>query len=515
MIIKHINCSHSLLVSDDIEVKHYIINILSIFLPGYKFMPSVRAGLSDGKKKFYKITPEGNLLIPHGLSNLIKNKLIEKKYEFTEESLYELNDNYSKYSSISITKEEADDFINSLNLPFEPYDFQKKAFIDAINTKRLVLQLATGAGKSIIISMVMEYMRRIGLRVCLIVPNINLLEQFKTDIISYNLNELAKEIHLIGGDNIVKHLDSQMTITTRQSLTNLMHLWEDIDCIIADECHQAKANDLSKIITYAKDTPFKLGFTGTLPELYIDKITLIGCIGEHIEYIAAKELIERGLGTPITIYGMFLKYSHEEAKEVKKLKTYQKEVKYLEEHEKRNKFVTNLTRKIADKHGNTILIFQHTKHGEKLYNNLTGIKLTPKMKNNYEEQAKCGVFFINGEVKGENRERIRKILEVFNNAIIVANTAVLSTGVNIPKLHNMVFSASSKSEVRVRQSLGRGIRTHDTKALFRVYDIVDDLTYITRNGNAYNNYMLNHWETRNEIYQQQYFNIEEIEISFS
>jgi superfamily II DNA or RNA helicase len=504
LLIKELNNTYSIIETDDIEIKHYLIDILSVYLPGYKFMPSVKAGLSDGKKKFFRITPQGDLLIPSGLSELIQNKLDEKDYNYEVQKLPQEH-NYH------LTPQEADEFIKSCNLPFEPYWYQKEAFIDAINNKRKVMLMATSSGKSLVISLVLEYLRLKGLKTVLIVPNINLLEQFSSDILSYNLTELHKHVHLVGGENKIKHFDNNITITTWQSLNKMMELWKDIDCILIDETHGAKADVVAGIITAATETEYKLGFTGTLPELYIDKLTLLGSIGSHKEYITAKELVDNGLGTPIKVYALFLNYNQDEVKYVRKLKTYQKEVKYIEEHDRRNKFLSNFVQKIAKKHGNSLLLYNHNKHGEDLFFRITGVKLTNKLKNDYVKQAELGVFYVSGAVKGSVREKIRNLLENIDNAIVIANFSILSTGVNIKNLHTMIFASSSKSDVRIRQSLGRGLRKHDSKELFRVYDIVDDLTYFTKTGNAYPNYMIKHWEARNDTYQNNFFDVEEVE----
>jgi len=195
--------------------------------------------------------------------------------------------------------------------------------------------------------------------------------------------------------------------------------------------------------------------------------------------------------------------------------TYEQEVRFIVQHQKRNTFLSNFSKKISNKFGNTLILFNQTKHGTSIWENITGEKLSNKLKNDYLKQSDYNVFFINGEVKGSVREEIRKIIETKDKCIIVANFAVLSTGVNIPNLHVMILAASSKSEVRIRQSLGRGIRKHSSKDKFRVFDIVDDLTYYTKSGNPYENYMLKHWESRNNTYQDQYFDIREIEFTIN
>ena len=55
----------------------------------------------------------------------------------------------------------------------------------------------------------------------------------------------------------------------------------------------------------------------------------------------------------------------------------------------------------------------------------------------------------------------------------------MSTGVSIKRLHHVVFASSSKSEIRVLQSVGRGLRMHETKDRVYVWDLVDDLRTYT------------------------------------
>ena len=50
----------------------------------------------------------------------------------------------------------------------------------------------------------------------------------------------------------------------------------------------------------------------------------------------------------------------------------------------------------------------------------------------------------------------------------------MSTGVNIKRLHHVIFASPSKSRVRVLQSIGRGLRKGKGKEECILYDIADD-----------------------------------------
>ena len=119
------------------------------------------------------------------------------------------------------------------------------------------------------------------------------------------------------------------------------------------------------------------------------------------------------------------------------------------------------------------------------------------------------LFYVSGETDVDTRENIRAITEKEENAIIVASIGVFSTGINIKKLHNIIFASPSKSQIRVLQSIGRGLRKSGDDINTTVYDIADDLHWKTNK-----NYTLNHAGERISIYSKEKFTytIHEIKI---
>ena len=68
-------------------------------------------------------------------------------------------------------------------------------------------------------------------------------------------------------------------------------------------------------------------------------------------------------------------------------------------------------------------------------------------------------------------------MEKQRNAIVIASLGTFSTGINIRNLHNIVFASPSKSQIRVLQSIGRGLRKTDDGKETTLYDIVDDISW--------------------------------------
>ena len=130
------------------------------------------------------------------------------------------------------------------------------------------------------------------------------------------------------------------------------------------------------------------------------------------------------------------------------------------------------------------------KHGEILYNMIKDTKQLGNRK----------VFFVHGGVDADEREEIRKIMEVENDAIVVASYGTFSTGINIRNLHNIIFASPSKSRIRNLQSIGRGLRKSESKDKASLYDIADDLRH-----KKHMNYTLKHFVERTKIYNEEQF----------
>jgi superfamily II DNA or RNA helicase len=111
------------------------------------------------------------------------------------------------------------------------------------------------------------------------------------------------------------------------------------------------------------------------------------------------------------------------------------------------------------------------------------------------------VFFVSGGTETADREAIRGIVEKQKNAIIVASLGTFSTGINIRNLHNIVFASPSKSQIRVLQSIGRGLRKSDNGSTTVLYDVIDNIS--TDNQK---NFAWLHGNERLKIYQREQFN---------
>jgi superfamily II DNA or RNA helicase len=472
-------------------------DIFTFYAEGYKFHPSYKAKYWDGKIRLLKQVSRNRSELYFGL--------IDQVISFCESRGYTYEIKGAINQSIKLDKKEIESFTSNLKLTskgetIEPRDYQYKGFLDAVSRKRLLLLSPTSSGKSLIIYLICRYLIDSGNKGLILVPNISLVHQLYSDFedyanaIDWNTGDYCHKIYQ-GQD---KSSEKQINISTWQSLYTIKDkgFFEQFDFVLCDEVHTAKATSLTGILEKCLNASYRIGLTGTLDNLKVNEKTLIGLFGSINKVITTRELIDRKQVANFNIKCLVLKYDEATCKAIKKFK-YQEEIKYLITNNKRNNFIKNLSLSL-DK--NTIILFNFVEtHGKVIYELL----LNSKHRNGRN------IYFIHGGVDGDERERIRHIMETESNAIIVASVGTMSTGVSIKNLHNIIFAISGKSRIRNLQSIGRVLRLHNEKEIATLYDIVDDLSV-----GKHQNFTLLHFLERVKTYSQEKFEFKLKKIPF-
>jgi len=457
-----------------------ISQFFTFFVPGFQFTPAFRNKIWDGKIRLYNLTTSQIYL---GLTPYLKEFAEERGYTYEYE---ETQDEYSVYH--------ANKFFDSLNIhangkKIEVRDHQKNAFIHAMQNRRALLLSPTASGKSLIIYLLIRQLLTYqNLKGLIIVPTTSLVEQLYSDFADYSSEngfDVSENVHRVyqGKDKVS---DKPVIISTWQSLYKMPEdYFEQFDFVIGDEAHLFKAQSLTTIMTSCINTKYRIGLTGTLDGTKTHKLVLEGLFGPVEKVTTTKELIDTKQLAGFTIKCLILKYEEDIAEQISKM-SYQEEIEYLISSPNRNRFIRNLA---ISMNKNTLVLFQMVeKHGKILYELI-------KEKANGRK-----VFFVHGKVETEDREEVRRIMEIENDAIIVASFGTFSTGINIRNLHNIVFASPSKSRIRNLQSIGRGLRQSTGKEQATLYDIADDLRYKKRM-----NFTLQHFVERSKIYNEEKF----------
>ena len=468
-------------VEAEIHVYYELADQFTFEVPGAKFSPAYRNKYWDGKIRLFN-TQKGEIYV--GLLDKIIQfcKDHEYTYEFVDSKYYglpfEVND--------LISKEGVKDYMNAI-CNHKPRSYQVEGVYDALRHNRKLLISPTASGKSLMIYSIVRYFVEKGQNTLIIVPTTSLVEQMYKDFANYGW-DVGSYCHKIYAGK-ERETDSQVIITTWQSIYKLPRKYfERFSVVVGDEAHQFKSKSLISIMTKLADAKYRYGFTGTLDGTQTHKWVLEGLFGPSYKIIKTDELMKKGHLAKLDINVLLLKHPPN------KFETFEEEVQYIITHDRRNKFIKNLA---LDLKGNTLILYARVEgHGQPLYELINNSKVDSRH-----------VFFVHGGVATEDREQIREITEKEENAIIVASYGTFSTGINIKRLHNVIFASPSKSRIRNLQSIGRVLRKGNRKVKATLYDIADDISYKSRK-----NYTLNHLIERIKVYNEENFDYDIVNI---
>jgi superfamily II DNA or RNA helicase len=463
--IERVNEVYNRVIAEPGVVKE-LADVMTFKVPGYFHMPKYKAGIWNGSICLLRY--DGRFY--GGMNSFVETFCTNRDYEC---------EFLSDFSQTELSGIEAQEFCNTLKLPFPVRDYQLNTFIRCVRNNRGLVLSPTASGKSLIIYLLSQFYKQDTL---IIVPTTALVYQMGKDFVEYGYPEPVHSI-LEGKGRDTNF--SGITISTWQSIYKLPDQWfNKFGLVIVDEAHTAKSKSLIGIMEKTTKVPNKFGFTGTIDDSLTHKLVLEGLFGKIIKLTTTSELVEQGFVARPKIKCIELKYPDEQCKLISKF-TYEGEVKWLILNEQRNEFIKNLTLSLK---GNTLVLFRFVdKHGKLLYDKIKSKTTDP-------------VYFVSGAVEGVERERIRKIVDENKQSIIVASLGVFSTGTNIINIDNIVLATPVKSKVRLLQSLGRGLRQSARKKFCTFIDVADNLTWKKKV-----NITLRHYKERVSIYAKEDF----------
>lgn len=414
---------------------------LTFFVPGYVHMPSYKLGRWDGKIRLMSKTGTTYLNLLEYIMPLIDDGGYDVVFE----------DNRGDWSNVTDSiKPIESDYFGDIEFNGEPLilrDYQVEGINTAIKEGGGVLEISTGAGKTLMCSALAKIYGEFG-NVIVIVPNIDLILQTQQ-----TFNQVGIETGVwYGALKDQKHV----TVATWQSLDKYPELFAGVSCVICDECHLSKAKTLNEIMTGpAANVPFRFGCTGTLPKEELFRLQIKAGIGDHIFVLRTWELQNKGVLADTNIYQVTLNdlANKDYVKRTEKFpfEDWADELNWLFSSKPRMEHIANLISDIRDNSGNTLILVPYRKHGKDLQ------ELIPNSMS----------------LDGRDKNRLEKY-EKFNDTddnILICTYGIASTGIDIPRIFNLVTLEPGKKFEKVMQTLGRGLRKADDKHILNVYDI--------------------------------------------
>lgn len=408
----------------------------------------------------------------------------------------------------------------------KPREYQSKAVVETLKWKRCNHQIATSAGKTMIMFNLfayLKYLNKIGTfknddgseyskKMLIVVPNLQLVSQTIESFEEFS-NEKTKIKYKLqpifsGQEKSKKNTD--IIIGTYQSLCKLPKtFYENIEVLCIDEAHTSKTKSIQTIFELSDCTNIRVGLSGTAKTLIetADTYTIEGNLGPIVSNVPASMLFKKGYATPIKIRMLYLNYLEKTSREI----LYRQRKKILNNKDKKSSDIPKLLQKEQE-------IIQTNK---KRFDYIIELILKPKLnslvlfkdiKNNYGKQIyeslkeKVGeterVFYVDGSVELKRRKYYREQMNLNDGKrkVLVASFGTTSTGIDISNLHYIFLVESYKSEIIIKQSLGRGMRLNENKNVIHIIDIVDDLSY-----NGHLNYVYKQSIERKNIYTNESF----------
>lgn len=480
----------------DPDVQYELNDHFQFDVPGARFTPKYKCGAWDGKIKLFDLRTRK---IYAGLLDRITEFCKARKYtiELVDSPAYGLPGQED-----NIHWEDVEAYIEELNIhsrgeKLDVRDYQIDAVYEGLRNKRKTILASTGSGKSMIQYALSRYISENHGRVLIIVPTIQLVDQMYGDFKDYSSHndwDTEEQCYRITGGK-EKNSKKNIVISTWQSIQKMESSWlNQFSAILCDEVHTAAAMVLTRLMEKATDVTYRIGLTGTLSKSKTNEMVIVGLFGNVIKVTQTKRLMEQGHLSEIDIKTIVLQYGPETKSLFTKKIDYHKEIAFVTQHERRNKFIRNLALSLE---GNTLILFQFIEgHGEILNKMIL------------DKAGDRPVHFVHGGVDADDRDEVRHLTENSNNTIILASYGVFQAGVNIRKLHNIIFASPTKSVIRVLQSIGRGLRTHESKSHLALYDIIDALnTSKTKRNHTYL-----HGIERLALYTEQEFQYQIIEV---
>lgn len=480
--------------TDEVEKKQVELS-LTKKIHNWYFHPLVKKKIWDGSINF--IDKRGPFWkIPVGLWSEVLEIGKEYKYEFHIEGIERL---FLTDLKLEDFKAWADEFFADSDI--EPRDYQIEAAWKIVKFRYSVSEIATSSGKTLISFMIFAFLKSQGYirKFLMIVPSTNLVIQGTEDFEDYGIDKIGSKIQQIGGGSKMRE-GCDVVIGTFQSLVKKdKEYFEEFDAVFIDEAHHTNSTSIKKIMSNCMHTGWRFGLTGTLTKRgSADHLTIQQYLGPVLVEISPDFLFRNNYATPVAIKVVILDWLSPEYKDkLAEIKSssekmegndlYNLERKLVISNKARLNYIVDFINKTSK---NSLVLFQSVKdeYGRNIWN---GIR---------ETNATKEAFYVDGDTNEQLREEYKSRMETGENKVLIATYGTFSTGISINNLHNIFLVESYKSEVLIKQSLGRGMRKMEGKEKVNIIDFVDDFSTA-----GYKNYLMKHSEARIAIYKNENF----------
>uniref|UniRef100_A0A7C3YG31 DEAD/DEAH box helicase n=1 Tax=Geoglobus ahangari TaxID=113653 RepID=A0A7C3YG31_9EURY len=386
---------------------------------------------------------------------------------------------------------------NPLLYPYYPFPdkplryYQEVAIRNAIEAilkgkKRLLITMATGSGKTYVVFQIAWklYKTKKIRRILYLVDRIFLRRQAYNAFFPFGT---ARE-ELVGAESIPKHKDiyfaTYQTLYSEKDGKKVYELFDPdfFDMVIIDECHRSGWKRWHDILRYFSNA-IHLGLTATPKR--DDNVDTYAYFGEPVYDYSMRQGIEDGFLAPCEIIRVFTNIDKAGILNIAEVKTQGTKIEvpkgvelkeyYTAEEFEREITLPDRTKKICEHlakilentgpKGKTVIFCVSQSHAAEVAKELNNHFAPIFGVSNYAVRIVA------------DEPHAHKLLDEFRESerdfpVVVTTVDLLSTGVDIPPVRNIVFLKHIDSKVVFHQIIGRGARIDEVsgKFTFRIID---------------------------------------------
>lgn len=352
----------------------------------------------------------------------------------------------------------------------DPRPFQLKMEELLLAARHGAVEVGTGLGKSFVILLMAKHL---GLKTVVMTPSVSIAEQIYKDFKKHlGLKYVGQ---FFDGKKESKKL---FTIAVDDSLTKVeessVH-WDNLSkakVFMADESHLCPAQSLAKVCTgLLKDAPYRFFFSGT--QMRNDGLDLLlkAITGDIVFTMTVEEGVKQGyLAKPrfrMVPYKSTCTYQSNDANDMTRAHLYYEPTVCSKAGEIANLMVEEMGRQV-------VILVKELEQFQWI-----------------QPYLRHEVKFAHGGVNDSNRDKVpkdywesdpSKLVESFNRKEypILVGTSCITTGTDIQTVGAIIYLQGGKSEIQVKQAVGRGTRKPEgkTDCYFIDFDAVNvDVTH--------------------------------------
>lgn len=452
----------------DPQLSKNIRDYLSVDVPGAFHSALYKKRIWDGKKYFCTM----KLKVPTGMLPVLLDYL-DDTYEDLVVEIIDERTNHVTFAD----KWEVNVGDYSMDATYDHQLRLAKAYDHSIayrNTQlyfpRGIVDAATNAGKTTMIA---------GIYKNCISENKRCLVLIHRKAIYKQLVEFMGEIFGDVGQVNDKYYEiKDVTVAMVQSLSNRVddgvtarNDIKSFPILVVDECHRSGSKTYKSVLKHS-DAYCRVFLSGTALDSndIVAKLESIALSGPKLAEVSKVELMEKHISTPVEVHVHLcntLLYS-----EPVDYRDYLDQcIKYSSER------VSIIRTLVNASQGPTLIAVEKIEHGQYIFDRLKEMKVTKSLEFTH----------------GQDRKQLDKIdaFKAGDTEVLIA-TAILSEGINIPIIKEIIYATGGKSKIMVKQVMGRGERLFEGKKEVLFHDFYDCGKYVAK-----------HSEGRLKVYQDE------------